>query len=600
MAAAQIPAAAAGPSAEAQQALLDALGVLASGVTGRGIRVALQSGREVPTWTDGSTIHLDRIALSDSADARLKVLVQAGLLAAGSLAADCLKELRFQRRIASRYLYLEVLRAVGAVQARLPRLLLVHPAVASGSLTHSPQDSLRLARSKHPLPEPPLLFGSIRPNAALRNREFRDEQDSEQAAQLAAQARQSSRIIEVDELDPDEDSEEIALFKYLSLPFMRGGPLADILKDILGMGSQSRGKTEDTGGGGDLPTGRQELGRKRSRTALAFAVSSIPDKLQEAPRPAGIQYPEWDVEHRRYRPDWVTVLEAEPWNPQPEATPDWQDSVYRPALRRQLTGIGLNHEQHRRQPLGDEIEVDALLQMAVDLRCGQDHAPDIYRKPLKTRRDLGVLLLVDTSSSTCEAGGQTDGRGSRIHDQQIEAVLAFSQELHRLGDRTAVYAFQSWGRHYVSLLRLKSFDEHSYGVVRERAAHLVPEGYTRIGGAIRHAAAVLDAHAGTPYKVLLVISDGYCYDHDYEGRQAEGDTAQALRELRSRNIAPLCISIGSAIGDSTLKRVFGEQAHVSGDHFAAVIPQLRRLLLTSIRNTHRRTRREPTSKTPPS
>src|SRR6202008_2776312 len=84
-------------------------------------------------------------------------------------------------------------------------------------------------------------------------------------------------------------------------------------------------------------------------------------------------------------------------------------------------------------------------------------APDeaVYLDNLRRRRDLGVLVLLDVSGSVAEAGtfGQT------VHEQQRAAAAALTVALHELGDRVALYAFQSQGRSAVHLLPVKRFDD---------------------------------------------------------------------------------------------------------------------------------------------
>src|SRR3546814_4550003 len=79
----------------------------------------------------------------------------------------------------------------------------------------------------------------------------------------------------------------------------------------------------------------------------------------------------------------------------------------------------------------------------------------IYRALLQTRRDLGVLILLDTSSSVKDLA--PDGR--TIQQQQIALGWELASTLDAAGDRVALYGFNSWGRERVHMLRMKGFDE---------------------------------------------------------------------------------------------------------------------------------------------
>jgi nitric oxide reductase activation protein len=106
--------------------------------------------------------------------------------------------------------------------------------------------------------------------------------------------------------------------------------------------------------------------------------------------------------------------------------------------------------------------------------------------------------------------------------------------------------------------------------VIRRVGGLVPAAYTRLGAAIRHGAAVLDRDGGTSRRLLVVVSDGFAYDHGYEGRYGEADARRALAEARRRGTGCLCLSVGADTDVHALRRVFGTAAH-------AVIPRAERL-----------------------
>ena len=113
---------------------------------------------------------------------------------------------------------------------------------------------------------------------------------------------------------------------------------------------------------------------------------------------------------------------------------------------------------------------------------------------------------------------------------------------------------------------------------------LVPGAYTRLGAAIRHGAAVLEKRGGTSRRLLVVLSDGFAYDHGYEGAYGEADARRALAEARRRGTGCLCLSIGAGTDAEALRRVFGTAAH-------ATIPQTRAARRWSARCSGRRSAR---------
>ena len=147
----------------------------------------------------------------------------------------------------------------------------------------------------------------------------------------------------------------------------------------------------------------------------------------------------------------------------------------------------------------------------------------------------------------------------------------------------AVYAFRSQGRRAVHLPAIKTFGQRFGALGRARLNQLQPSGYTRLGAGIRGAGKILKTEAGTPNRLLLVLSDGYPYDHGYEGRYAEADAHKALEELRAEGIACLCLSIGATAATDALERVFGSASHASAATLAELSPRMDELFLSSLR-----------------
>jgi len=80
---------------------------------------------------------------------------------------------------------------------------------------------------------------------------------------------------------------------------------------------------------------------------------------------------------------------------------------------------------------------------------------------------------------------------------------------------------------------------------------------TRLGAAIRHAASRL-ARQEARTRLLIVLSDGRPYDHDYgDARYARDDTREALREAKIQGITPFCITIDRE-SEAELKDLYGD------------------------------------------
>ena len=176
------------------------------------------------------------------------------------------------------------------------------------------------------------------------------------------------------------------------------------------------------------------------------------------------------------------------------------------------------------------------------MRAGCTAHDAVYVDALRRRRDLSALVLLDVSGSAGEPGVN----GAPVHQVQRSVAAALTQVLHGLGDRVALYGFRSNGRSAVHVLRVKRFDEALGDAAMRRLGALTPGAYTRLGAAIRHGTAVLQRDAGTAQRLLIVISDGFAYDHGYERAYGEADSRRALRRKRGTS--------GSGVSASALGR----------------------------------------------
>jgi nitric oxide reductase activation protein len=263
-------------------------------------------------------------------------------------------------------------------------------------------------------------------------------------------------------------------------------------------------------------------------------------------------YPEWDVRRQSYRRDWCTVREEDP---AVDGVPPrfGRDS----SLRRPLSRLGLGLELVHRRTQGEDLDIDAAIEARVDLAVGVEPAATVYLESLRRRHDLAVLVLLDISGSANEPSAA----GGSVHEQQVAGASALVRAVHALGNRVAVYGFYSQGRAAVRVVRVKRFDEAMNVRVLRRLGSVEPGGYTRFGAAIRHGTSMLEERGGGSRRLLMVLSDGFAYDHGYEGRYGEADARRALAEARQRGVGCLCLSIGAATDLTALRRVFGSAAH---------------------------------------
>ncbi len=258
----------------------------------------------------------------------------------------------------------------------------------------------------------------------------------------------------------------------------------------------------------------------------------IPDVSRMRPDDTGIAYDEWDRRRRRYRRDWTTVfptpipLGSDLWAA--EAAARWSREIA--DLEWRLRRHRENLEATRRQLDGEDVDLDALVGELAAVRAGHGGNNRLYLRRQRRHRDHATLVLMDVSLSTDARVGER-----RVIDISREAVLVLGEVAERLGDQIRVMAFASHTRNQVRVWDVLDWDEPwSHG--RRRLGLIRPQGYTRIGPAIRHATAEFEK-VDARRKLMLLLTDGKPTDYDrYEGRYGVADVRQAIREATNSGV----------------------------------------------------------------
>lgn len=546
---------------------------LATYIAGRSVGVTeAPVGR--PAHTDGQFIFVS--AGGSDAGQRREMLVQAALLGAGSLDPVLVRGLRARSTLARRYLALEGRRVLAELARQIP---LDAACVPNGEpSTGTAQESLRVARSRAAVAAPPAWFGAITPSRLLAGPTGPGGQATNKDLALQFDVIDMPEAEDGDEDEDDDDdggkSGESKLLKLFESPLFNNQSMSDYFRKMFG-GSRSPGE----GAAGAEMTVRST----RRVPQIGPNARPLPTRIQftDDGRPGaavgvgGALYPEWDVFNDRYKPDWCRVIDF----PLTAAANVSDAGVVRDdVLRRRLARVGLGPKVLRGRADGDDLDIEALIDLFVDLRSGFSGPEQVYLERRKLARNLGVLILIDASGSAVDA----DSDGMAVHDHQRRAAATLAVTLEELGDRVAVYAFRSQGRHAVHLPAIKTFDQSFGAVGRARLNHLEPGSYTRLGAGIRGAGEVLKKQAGTPNRLLLVLSDGFPYDDGYEGRYAQADAAKALEELRTDGVACLCLSIGAATEADVLERVFGSASYAGAETLAELSPRMDELFMSAL------------------
>ena len=252
-----------------------------------------------------------------------------------------------------------------------------------------------------------------------------------------------------------------------------------------------------------------------------------------------LSYPEWDFSKREYKMNYCKVF---PKVNIEDASKYYINTITENRqtllkLKKMFAMLNNNFEQTRRQAQGDNFDLDATTDLFVDIKSKQTPSEKIYLHRKKAKKEISLLFLLDISLSS-------DGyaKGNRIIDVEKQVSILFGEVLTEYDIDFQIDGFFSKTRNHTSYISLKPFDDE-WQKARNFIGSVQPQGYTRIGPAIRHAATILEKR-NTRKKWLILLSDGKPNDYDrYEGKYGIKDIKQALRETKAKGIENFALAI---------------------------------------------------------
>lgn len=281
--------------------------------------------------------------------------------------------------------------------------------------------------------------------------------------------------------------------------------------------------------------------------------TSIAESAEVDEKGFHLKYDEWDFKKRTYLPNFCKVYPKTQIKTHPEYYKKTM-AKYKTTLnglRKMLTSVNNKMQQQRRQLQGEAFDLDALTDLYTDIHSGKSPDERVYLSNRKKSKDIAILVLLDISLSS-------DGyaAGNRVIDVEKEVSILFGEILHEFDIEFAIDGFYSKTRNFTTYLTLKDFKEN-WNTAKHKIGAIEPNGYTRIGPALRHAGARL-GNVDAKNKWIILLSDGKPNDYDkYEGQHGIQDIKQALRELNERKINSYALAI-EAQAKYYLPQMFGQ------------------------------------------
>ncbi len=252
------------------------------------------------------------------------------------------------------------------------------------------------------------------------------------------------------------------------------------------------------------------------------------------------RYPEWDYKTRSYRENYCTIQEELFLNEKVGFTDQilFTHKKQLEKLKRKLNSLLTEKTIQRKLKSGDDIDLDAVVERYSDLAAKVTPNELIYTRKKNMYSELHIHFLLDSSLST---DSWLDGK--RILDVEKETLVIFCEALEILNIPFSMSAFSSRTRNHCKYFTIKTpYDK--WMTSANRLGALEPNGYTRIGPALRHTSSIMQ-NISSAKKWVILLTDAKPNDYDkYEGKYGIEDVHKAIQEMKRERILLHTLAIG--------------------------------------------------------
>lgn len=274
---------------------------------------------------------------------------------------------------------------------------------------------------------------------------------------------------------------------------------------------------------------------------LTGAFESSEGQAETAHSGTHVLLPEWDFKKRALKPDFCRLYTR-------KFSADGAGEAWVAGLREehalvlarwqtQITGLVNQRKWIDRQLDGSDFSVDAAIRYFAEVRHGGGADPRLYMRERLAWRDYAVLILLDQSLST-----DSWVANRRVLDVELESIGLIGCLLKDLREPVAVAGTWSETRNNCQFVTYKDFRE-DWSSFFNSVSGIVPNGYTRLGPAIRYGTALL-AKTGARKKLMIILTDGKPTDYDrYEGRYGIEDIHHAFLEAKQSRVTIRALAI---------------------------------------------------------
>jgi nitric oxide reductase NorD protein len=262
-------------------------------------------------------------------------------------------------------------------------------------------------------------------------------------------------------------------------------------------------------------------------------------------------YPEWNQSKRMYRQDWcaVRVITPEEQSHNKKKTPEGQK------LKQRFESLFNHFLWEGNQQEGTELDLRPIIENQISRIKGGTLKDRIYLKRIDQIKDFQVLIMMDESLSTESFLGKESVLG-----MMKDSIGDLAQAFESSPEQVSIMSFFSESRLKCTVKMIKDFSE-SLEIGQARLYSCKPQGYTRIGVAIRHAISVMK-ESKSKRKCIVLLTDAKPTDIDrYEGRYGMDDVRKTIEELKNQRLELIVVSYAPKESDR-FERMFSKRTPV--------------------------------------
>lgn len=266
---------------------------------------------------------------------------------------------------------------------------------------------------------------------------------------------------------------------------------------------------------------------------------------------AKFAYPEWDYRLGFARDGWCIVVERSV-----AGAGSMRVASGARLLRHHARPLSYRLSRARRlrkQMEGEELDLNAVVEIQVDRRSGLSPEPRLFMRPGYEAMSSSILVLMDLSESANDAS-HVDGQ--TVLSLEKAAALYLARSAAGRETRLAIHGFSSNTRHAVNYFRFLDFDD-AYDDLRQALIQNAGASYsTRMGAAIRHAKSCL-LREKSDLRAIVVVTDGAPADIDvHDADYLIEDARAAVRDVAAEGVHAFCLTVDRGAA-TYVKNIFG-------------------------------------------